>query len=102
MVKQNNQTFITGNCPGVIGWNEDTGDISKWQDFIIRVSPKIENVIIEETVAEAVEEEEPKEEIMEVKVPEVREEKEEIIEEKQKEKGLLESLFEMILKIFKK
>ena len=47
-------------------------------------------------------EEEPKEEIMEVKVPEVREEKEEIIEEKQKEKGLLESLFEMILKIFKK
>lgn len=89
-------------CPGVIGWNEDTGDISKWQDFIIRVSPKIENIIIEETVAEAVEEEEPKEEIMEVKVPEVREEKEEIIEEKQKEKGLLESLIEMILKIFKK
>ena len=39
---------------------------------------------------------------MEVKVPEVREEKEEIIEEKQKEKGLLESLIEMILKIFKK
>ena len=100
LVKQTNQTFITGNCPGIIGWNEDTGDISKWQEFIIKVSPKLENVIVEEAEETVVEE--PKEEIMEVKVPEVREEKEEIIEEKQKEKGLLESLIDMILKIFKK
>ena len=87
-------------CPGIIGWNEDTNDISKWQDFIIRVSP-----VPEETVTE-----EPKEEIIEVKVPEVREdpkpevkeEKSEKIQEKPTEKGLFEVLLDIFLKLFKK
>ena len=87
-------------CPGIIGWNEDTNDISKWQDFIIRVSP-----VPEETVTE-----EPKEEIIEVKVPEVREdpkpevkeENSEKIQEKPAEKGLFEVLLDIFLKLFKK
>lgn len=87
-------------CPGIIGWNEDTNDISKWQDFIVRVSP-----VPEETVTE-----EPKEEIIEVKVPEVREdpkpevkeENSEKIQEKPAEKGLFEVLLDIFLKLFKK
>ena len=87
-------------CPGVIGWNEDTNDISKWQDFIIRVSPIPEEIVIEEA----------KEEIVEVKVPEVREElklevkeeKSEKIQEKPIEKGLFEALLDIFLKLFKK
>lgn len=87
-------------CPGIIGWNEDTNNVSKWQDFIVRVSP-----VPEETVTE-----EPKEEIIEVKVPEVREdpkpevkeEKSEKIQEKPTEKGLFEVLLDIFLKLFKK
>ena len=87
-------------CPGIIGWNEDTNDISKWQDFIVRVSS-----VPEETVTE-----EPKEEIIEVKVPEVREdpkpevkeENSEKIQEKPTEKGLFEVLLYIFLKLFKK
>ena len=87
-------------CPGIIGWNEDTNDISKWQDFIVRVSPVPEEMVIEE----------PKEEIIEVKVPEVREvpklevkeEKSEKIQEKPTEKGLFEVLLDIFLKLFKK
>ena len=87
-------------CPGIIGWNEDTNDISKWQDFIVRVSS-----VPEETVTE-----EPKEEIIEVKVPEVREdpkpevkeENSEKIQEKPTEKGLFEVLLDIFLKLFKK
>ena len=87
-------------CPRIISWNEDTNDISKWQDFIVRVSP-----VPEETVTE-----EPKEEIIEVKVPEVREdpkpevkeENSEKIQEKPTEKGLFEVLLDIFLKLFKK
>lgn len=87
-------------CPGIIGWNEDTNDISKWQDFIIRVSPVPEETVIEE----------PKEEIVEVKVPEIREdtkpevkeENSEKIQEKPTEKGLFEVLLDIFLKLFKK
>ena len=87
-------------CPGIIGWNEDTNNVSKWQDFIVRVSP-----VPEETVTE-----ELKEEIIEVKVPEVREdpkaeikeEKSEKIQEKPTEKGLFEVLLDIFLKLFKK
>ena len=87
-------------CPGIIGWNEDTNDISKWQDFIVRVSPVPEETVIEEL----------KEEIIEVKVPEVREdpkpevkeEKSEKIQEKPTEKGLFEVLLDIFLKLFKK
>ena len=87
-------------CPGIIGWNEDTNDISKWQDFIVRVSPVPEETVIEE----------PKEEIIEVKVPEVREdpkpevkeENSEKIQEKPAEKGLFEVLLDIFLKLFKK
>jgi N-acetylmuramoyl-L-alanine amidase CwlA len=87
-------------CPGIIGWNEDTNDISKWQDFIIRVSPIPEEIVIEE----------PKEEIIEVKVPEVKEEpkpevkeeKPEKIQEKPIEKGFFEVLLDILLKLFKK
>lgn len=87
-------------CPGIIGWNEDTNDISKWQDFIVRVSSISEEMVIEE----------PKEEIIEMKVPEVREvpkpevkeENSEKIQEKPTEKGLFEVLFDIFLKLFKK
>lgn len=87
-------------CPGIIGWNEDTNDISKWQDFIVRVSPVPEETVIEE----------PKEEIIEMKVPEVREypkpevkeENSEKIQEKPTEKGLFEVLLDIFLKLFKK
>ena len=87
-------------CPGIIGWNEDTNDISKWQDFIVRVSPVPEETVIEE----------PKEEIIEMKVPEIREdpkpevkeEKTEKIQEKPTEKGLFEVLLDIFLKLFKK
>lgn len=87
-------------CPGIIGWNEDTNDISKWQDFIVRVSPVPEETVIEE----------PKEEIVEVKVPEIREdtkpevkeENSEKIQEKPTEKGLFEVLLDIFLKLFKK
>ena len=87
-------------CPGIIGWNEDTNDISKWQDFIIRVSPVPEETVIEE----------PKEEIVEAKVPEIREdtksevkeENSEKIQEKPAEKGLFEVLLDIFLKLFKK
>lgn len=87
-------------CPGIIGWNEDTNDISKWQDFIVRVSPVPEEMVIEE----------PKEEIIEMKVPEVREvpkpevkeENSEKIQEKPTEKGLFEVLLDIFLKLFKK
>ena len=33
LVRNNNRTFIVGNCPGVIGWNADSGDESKWKTF---------------------------------------------------------------------
>ena len=33
LVRSNNRTFIVGNCPGVIGWNKDSGDESKWEAF---------------------------------------------------------------------
>ena len=87
-------------CPGIIGWNEDTNDISKWQDFIISVSPVSEETVIEE----------PKEEIVEAKVPEIREdtksevkeENSEKIQEKPTEKGLFEVLLDIFLKLFKK
>ena len=87
-------------CPGIIGWNEDTNDISKWQDFIIRVSSVPEETVIEE----------PKEEIVEAKVPEIREdtksevkeENSEKIQEKPTEKGLFEVLLDIFLKLFKK
>lgn len=84
-------------CPGVIGWNEDTNDISKWQDFIIKISPIHEEIVIEE----------PKEEIVEVKVPEIKEEskleeKPEKSEQKAVEKGLFEILLDIFLKLFKK
>lgn len=87
-------------CPGIIGWNEDTNDISKWQDFIVRVSSVSEETVIEE----------PKEEIIEIKVPEVREdpkpegkeENSEKIQEKPAEKGLFEVLLDIFLKLFKK
>lgn len=30
---------VTGKlCPGVIGWNEDSGDVSKWQEFKKKIS----------------------------------------------------------------
>lgn len=84
-------------CPGVIGWNEDTNDISKWQDFIIRIAPIPEEIIIEEA----------KEEIVEVKVPEVREEpkleeKSEKTIQKSKEKSFFESLLAFFVKLFSK
>ena len=87
-------------CPGIIGWNEDTNDISKWQDFIVRVSSIPEEMVIEEQ----------KEEIIEMKVPEVREvpklevkeENSEKIQEKPTEKGLFEVLLDIFLKLFKK
>ena len=87
-------------CPGVIGWNEDTNDISKWQDFIIRVSPIPEEIVIEEAKEEIVEAKVP--EVREEPKPEVKEEKSEKIQEKPIEKGLFEALLDIFLKLFKK
>ena len=86
-------------CPGVVGWNEDTGDISKWQDFIIRISPIPEPIVIEEA-----------EEIVEVKVPEVvkepepiiKKEKSEIIQEKQEKSNFFKTILDIFLKLFNK
>lgn len=87
-------------CPGVIGWNEDTNDISKWQDFIIRVSPIPEEIVIEVAKEEIVEAKVP--EVREEPKPEVKEEKSEKIQEKPIEKGLFEALLDIFLKLFKK
>ena len=87
-------------CPGVIGWNEDTNDISKWQDFIIRVSPIPEEIVIEVAKEEIVEAKVP--EVREELKPEVKEEKSEKIQEKPIEKGLFEALLDIFLKLFKK
>lgn len=35
---------VTGKlCPGIIGWNEDSGDVSKWRDFKSRISENSAN-----------------------------------------------------------
>ena len=87
-------------CPGVIGWNEDTNDISKWQDFIIRVSPIPEEIVMEVAKKEIAEAKVP--EVREEPKPEVKEEKSEKIQEKPIEKGLFEALLDIFLKLFKK
>lgn len=33
LVRNNNRTFIVGNCPGVIGWNADSGSETAWEAF---------------------------------------------------------------------
>ena len=87
-------------CPGVIGWNEDTNDISKWQDFIIRVAPIPEEIVMEVAKKEIAEAKVP--EVREEPKPEVKEEKSEKIQEKPIEKGLFEALLDIFLKLFKK
>ena len=87
-------------CPGVIGWNEDTNDISKWQDFIIRVAPITEEIVMEVAKKEIAEAKVP--EVREEPKPEVKEEKSEKIQEKPIEKGLFEALLDIFLKLFKK
>lgn len=37
LIRQGTKTFIVGNCPGIIGWNEDAGDASKWWAFKERI-----------------------------------------------------------------
>lgn len=41
-------------CPGVVGWNEDTSDITKWEHFKLQLLPtvKIEEENLEEIVEE--------------------------------------------------
>ncbi len=41
MMRQNGQTFITGNCPGIIGWNGDSGSDGEWAKFKIRVAAEM-------------------------------------------------------------
>lgn len=33
LVRNNSRTFIVGNCPGVIGWNKDSGSDQAWEVF---------------------------------------------------------------------
>ena len=33
LVRNNDKTFIVGNCPGIIGWNKDSGSEDKWNAF---------------------------------------------------------------------
>jgi len=122
LVRQNNQTFITGNCPGIIGWNKDTGDESKWEAFKTELIPA-EIAKVEETVQDKTEVviEEPKPVItlgdvleaiespdMEpVELPEVKVEPDTTNvqrlaqQETQKQKGLLERLINFIKSFFK-
>jgi len=38
LVRNNDRTFIVGNCPGVVGWNDASGDDSAWKAFKQRIS----------------------------------------------------------------
>lgn len=38
LLRQKGKTFIVGNCPGIIGWNADSGDESKWKAFKSKIS----------------------------------------------------------------
>lgn len=40
LIRQNGKTFIVGNCPGVIGWNKESGSEAKWIDFKNKVLNK--------------------------------------------------------------
>ena len=101
LVKQNNQTFITGNCPGVVGWNEDTNDISEWEDFKSKLFPPHE--VIEE--AEEIVEPEPEsvieEKPVEVKILQVSEKPKEK-QEPVKKQGFFEILLSFFAALFKK
>ncbi len=33
LMRQNGKTFVVGNCPGVPGWNADSGSEAKWKSF---------------------------------------------------------------------
>ena len=40
LIRQNGTTFIVGNCPGIIGWNKESGSEVKWIDFKNKVLNK--------------------------------------------------------------
>lgn len=40
LIRQNMNTFIVGNCPGIIGWNKESGSEAKWIDFKNKVLNK--------------------------------------------------------------
>lgn len=40
LIRQNENTFIVGNCPGIIGWNKESGSEAKWIDFKNKVLNK--------------------------------------------------------------
>ena len=80
-------------CPGVVGWNEDTNDISEWEDFKTKLFPPPE--IIE--IAEEIVEPEP----VEVKVLQVSE-KPEVKQEPAKKQGFFEVLLSLFAALFKK
>ena len=80
-------------CPGVVGWNEDTNDISEWEDFKKRLLPeelKVEPGIVEVSVPE-------------VKEPEpIKIEKTENTSKISQKQGIFEVLLNTILALFKK
>lgn len=40
LIRQNENTFIVGNCPGIIGWNKESDSEAKWIDFKNKVLNK--------------------------------------------------------------
>ena len=104
--------MYAGTCPGIVGWNEDTGDISKWMDFIIKVAPVPEPVVMtvseekitetvndlaQETVTAAVPSVDPEE-----KPEPVKEEKPEETKVTAKKPGILETIVNFFRELFKK
>lgn len=104
-------------CPGIIGWNEDTGDISKWNDFKYNLIPHeiindtkptvepdktavdkvtltvgevidaIEAADREPVIEEPIKKEEPKQEVQATTI---------------KSKGLFDIIIELLMSLFKK
>ena len=58
LIRQNGTTFIVGNCPGIIGWNKESGSEVKWIDFKNKVLNKSAAPTTKPTVKPEVKEDE--------------------------------------------
>lgn len=58
LIRQNENTFIVGNCPGIIGWNKESGSEAKWIDFKNKVLNKSTAPTTKPTVKPEVKEDE--------------------------------------------
>lgn len=82
-------------CPGVVGWNEDTNDISEWEDFKSKLFPPPEIIEEAEEIVEPGPEPVIEEKAVEVKVPQVSE-KQEVKQEQAKKQGFFELLLSFL------